>query len=135
METRVHEASESIRRRRECSSCHKRFTTFERIEFDLPKIIKRDGAREDYSRSKLLASFILALRKRPIANTLVEEAVDRIERKLFQAAGREIAAAALGQLVIEELRTLDKVAYVRFASVYRDFKDLGDFTQVIKEIN
>lgn len=135
VETRDHDAGDAIRRRRECAACQKRFTTFERVDLELPKIIKRDGTREDYARSKLKASFALALRKRQISNDSVENAIERIESALFQLGEREVASGHIGQLVMRELAVLDKVAYVRYASVYRNFTDPTDFAQAVREIN
>lgn len=135
IETRAHEVGEAIRRRRQCVQCKKRFTTYERSEQDWPKIVKKDGSREDYAHSKLLASFTIALRKRPVPNLLVESAIDRIESHILQCNDREIASHLIGQMVMTELSKLDKVAYVRFASVYRNFTDLGDFAQAISEVD
>lgn len=123
-----------IRRRRRCLGCDKRFTTYERVELALPTLIKRGGHRAEYDRNKLRASMLLALRKRPVPREAVETAISRIEDRLLAAAQREVKSEKLGELVMRELKRLDKVAYVRFASVYRSFEDIDEFAAVVREV-
>lgn len=134
-DTRVNDDGDTIRRRRRCLSCDKRFTTYERPEISLPQVVKKNGARVDYSRQKLAASFWLALRKRPVAAATVDEAIGRIEEKLLSLGERELASHKIGEMVMGELKKLDKVAYIRFASVYRDFADVDDFSALIREVS
>lgn len=133
VETRDSDEGDTIRRRRRCNACDKRFTTYERAEIELPAIVKRSGRRTDYERAKLKGSLMLALRKRPISAETVEVTVDNIEAKLRQSGDREVSSTQLGEWVMQELRKLDKVAYVRFASVYRSFDDVSEFVTAIKE--
>ena len=134
VETRISEDGDSIRRRRQCASCEKRFTTYERPDVTYPAIVKKDGRRIEYERSKLLASMNLALRKRPVSTEQVDSAIERIEEKLLALGMRELPSARLGELVMRELKKLDKVAYVRFASVYRSFEDIDDFKNLVDEV-
>lgn len=134
VETRVSEEGNFIRRRRQCGACEKRFTTYEKPEVSFPAIVKKDGRRIDYDRSKLLGSMRLALRKRPVSTEQVDSAVERIEEKLLALPSREVASTRLGELVMRELKKLDKVAYVRFASVYRSFEDIDDFKTLVDEV-
>lgn len=134
METRISEDGVSIRRRRQCGSCEKRFTTYERPDVSFPAIVKKDGRRIEYERSKLLASMKLALRKRPVSTGQVDGAVEHIEEKLLSMGLRELPSARLGELVMGELKKLDKVAYVRFASVYRSFEDIDEFKTLVDEV-
>ena len=134
IDTRVSDEGDSVRRRRRCVHCDKRFTTYERIELSLPAVVKKNGSRTDYDRRKLRASMMLALRKRPVPAEAVDAAIGRIEEKLLSLAVREVPSQQVGELVIRELRKLDKVAYVRFASVYRSFKDVDEFAEVIQEV-
>src|SRR3974390_3146810 len=115
VETRGSEDGEFIRRRRQCSGCEKRFTTYERPDVTFPAVVKKDGRRIDYDRDKLRASMNLALRKRPVSTEQIDSAVERIEEKLLSMGVRELPSARIGELVMRELRKLDKVAYVRFA--------------------
>jgi transcriptional repressor NrdR len=133
VETRDSDEGDSIRRRRRCGACDKRFTTYERAEIELPAIVKRDGRRTEYERAKLKGSMALALRKRPVGAEALETAIEHIEAKLRQLGEKEIDSTQLGELVMKELRKLDKVAYVRFASVYRSFDDVSEFVAAIKE--
>jgi transcriptional repressor NrdR len=135
METRVSEDGSSIRRRRRCERCDKRFTTYERAELALPAVVKHDGSREDFDRRKVLASMQLALRKRPVSQDLVEEAVERIQERLMNLGVREVRSEKVGELVMRELKKLDKIAYVRFASVYRNFEDIDEFAEAILEVS
>ena len=134
VETRVSEEGNFIRRRRQCGACEKRFTTYEKPEVSFPTIVKKDGRRIEYDRNKLLASMRLALRKRPVSTEQVDSAVERIEEKLLALPSREVASTRLGELVMRELKKLDKVAYVRFASVYRSFEDIDEFKTLVDEV-
>ena len=134
VETRMAEDGDFIRRRRQCADCEKRFTTYERPDVNFPAVVKKDGRRIEYDRAKLLGSMTLALRKRPVSTEQVDAAVERIEEKLLNLGVREIPSSRIGELVMRELKKLDKVAYVRFASVYRSFEDIDEFKTVIDEI-
>jgi transcriptional repressor NrdR len=134
VDSRVSEEGDAIRRRRRCQSCDKRFTTYERVELALPSVVKRNGSRSDYDPAKLRASLSLALRKRPVSTEDVDAAVARIEEQLLASGLREVASGHNGELVMNELRKLDKVAYVRFASVYKSFEDIGEFVEAIREM-
>ena len=134
VETRVAEDGGFVRRRRQCAACEKRFTTYERPDVTFPAVVKKDGRRIDYERAKLQGSMNLALRKRPVSTEQIDNAVERIEEKLLNLGLREIPSARLGELVMRELRKLDKVAYVRFASVYRSFEDIDEFKTLVDEV-
>ena len=134
VETRMAEDGDFIRRRRQCVGCEKRFTTYERPDVNFPAVVKKDGRRIDYDRAKLQASMNLALRKRPVSTEQVDGAVERIEEKLLNLGVREIPSARIGELVMRELKKLDKVAYVRFASVYRSFEDIDEFKTLVDEV-
>ena len=134
IETRVSEDADFIRRRRQCGACEKRFTTYERPDVNFPSIVKKDGRRTDYQRSKIYGSMTLALRKRPVSTTQVDTAVEQIEEKLLNLGLREVASSRLGELVMLELKKLDKVAYIRFASVYRSFEDIDEFKTLVDEV-
>lgn len=128
------EAGDSVRRRRECLSCSFRFTTFERIEFRLPMVLKKDGRRQPFSREKLLAGLGLASRKRPIGEEQLEDVVLHVERQLSRRADREVTTGEIGQIALEELRKLDHVAYLRFASVYHAVRTPEDFLEVLRPL-
>ena len=134
LETRVSEEGDAIRRRRRCGKCDKRFTTFERVELSMPIIVKKNGMRTEYAASKLRGSLMLALRKRPVAAESIDMAVSSIEEKLLTSGLREVDSGFVGELVMQELKRLDKVAYVRFASVYKNFEDLNEFQEAIAEV-
>lgn len=134
VETRVAEDGSFIRRRRRCAACDKRFTTYEHPEVSFPTIVKKDGRRIDYDNGKLIASMRLALRKRPVSTEQLDAAVERIEEKLLNQGVREVLSNQIGSLVMRELKKLDKVAYVRFASVYRSFEDIDDFKTLVDEV-
>ncbi len=134
VETRESEDGAFIRRRRRCASCDKRFTTYERPEVNFPAVVKKDGRRIDYERDKLRASMNLALRKRPVSTEQIDAAIERIEEKLLSLGLREVLSTRIGELVMRELKKLDKVAYVRFASVYRSFEDVDDFRTLVDEV-
>ncbi|QNN55875.1 transcriptional repressor NrdR [Diaphorobacter ruginosibacter] len=133
-ETRVSEDGDFIRRRRRCGACDKRFTTYERPEVNFPAIVKKDGRRVEFDHQKLHGSFKLALRKRPVSVEQIDAAIERIEEKLLNLGQREVLSARLGELVMRELKKLDKVAYIRFASVYRSFEDIDDFRALVDEV-
>ncbi|RQV20331.1 transcriptional repressor NrdR [Burkholderia cenocepacia] len=133
VDSRVSEDGAAIRRRRRCSACDKRFTTYERVELSLPFVVKKDGSRTEFDRRKIVASMQLALRKRPVAADAIDAAVARIEYQLLATGEREVRSEKLGELVMNELRGLDTIAYVRFASVYRRFEDVSEFADVIEE--
>ena len=133
VDTRLNDEEDTVRRRRRCPACDKRFTTYERVELQMPAVVKKNGSRTEFSRDKLKASFMLALRKRPVMTENIDAAMDRVVDKLVTLGEREIASDRIGDLVMRELRKLDMVAYVRFASVYRNFTDLDEFSDVIRE--
>ncbi len=134
IDSRLGRDGDVIRRRRECARCERRFTTYERVEEILPLVVKKDGRRETYDRLKVIAGLKKACEKRPISITTIEEAADRIEQFLQSRGEKEIASAVIGEEVMRQLYDLDKVAYVRFASVYRSFQDLDAFMQELKEL-
>jgi transcriptional repressor NrdR len=134
VETRESDEGEVVRRRRRCLNCDRRFTTYERPEVAMPTVVKRDGGRVDFDSAKLRASMLLALRKRPVSVEQVDAALERIQEKLLSGTLREVPTTRLGELVMRELKRIDKVAYVRFASVYRSFEDVDEFRQLIKDI-
>ncbi len=134
VETRISEEGDFVRRRRRCGACDKRFTTYERPEVTFPVVVKKDGRRIEYDPSKLRGSLTLALRKRPVSTEQVDAAVERIEEKLLNQGAREVASHRIGELVMRELKKLDKVAYVRFASVYRSFEDIDEFRALVDEV-
>lgn len=134
VETRESDEGDVVRRRRRCQSCDKRFTTYERAEIALPAVVKKDGTRADFESAKLRASMQLALRKRPVSIEQLDAALARIEEKLLSSGARELPSTRLGELVMRELKRIDKVAYVRFASVYRSFEDVDEFRQLIRDI-
>ena len=134
VETRVAEDGLFIRRRRQCSHCEKRFTTYERPDVTFPAVVKKDGRRIEFDRSKLVGSMNLALRKRPVSTEQVDAALERIEEKLLNLGVREVPSTRIGELVMRELKRLDKVAYVRFASVYRSFEDIDEFRTLVEEV-
>jgi transcriptional repressor NrdR len=137
-ETQVAETRDSdegfTRRRRRCLKCDRRFTTYERPEVAMPTVVKRDGGRVEFDPAKLRASMMLALRKRPVSIEQVDSALERIQEKLLSGSLREVPTTRLGELVMRELKRIDKVAYVRFASVYRSFEDVDEFRQLIRDI-
>jgi len=134
VDTRSNEDTNVIRRRRRCPKCDKRFTTYERVELRMPRLVKKGGSRTDFDRTKLVGSMTLALRKRPVATEDVDAAVDRIEEKLRALGEREIPTSRVGDLVMRELAKLDKIAYIRFASVYRSFETPDDFRDAVQEV-
>ncbi len=135
IETRESDEGDSVRRRRRCFQCDKRFTTYERVELALPAVVKKNGSRVEFDRRKLRASLSLSLRKRPVSAETVDSAIHRIEEKLLSLGLKEIGSEKVGELVMRELKKLDKIAYVRFASVYRSFEDIDEFADVINEVS
>ena len=134
IDSRLSNQSAVIRRRRECLGCQRRFTTYERVEEILPMVVKKDGRREQFDRAKVLEGLRLACNKRPVSAEQLEELVDGIERKLQETGEKEVNSSVIGEAVMRDLHKLDEVAYVRFASVYRSFKDLGEFMSELKEL-
>ncbi len=134
IDSRVSEDGESIRRRRRCAACSKRFTTYETAELRMPQVVKQNGTREEFERDKVRVSFMRALHKRPVPTERVEEAIDRILQKVLGLGERELSSRQIGEMVMEELYRLDKVAYIRFASVYRSFEDVNDFRDAIRDL-
>ena len=132
VDSRTPESGLVIRRRRQCQSCGKRFTTFERISLAMPWIVKKGGGRAEYSREKLRSSMALALRKRPVSSERIDTAVDAIERKMSGTGEREIRSSRVGELVLEELRGIDIIAWIRFASVYLNISDPKAFAEMIE---
>jgi transcriptional repressor NrdR len=134
VETRETEDGMSIRRRRRCASCDKRFTTYETAEVRIPAVVKSSGERQEFSRDKLREGFRKALHKRPVSTELTDEAMERVVQKLLALGEKEVPARLIGDLVMKELKRLDKVAYIRFASVYRAFQDVDDFRDAIRDV-
>ena len=134
IDSRLVAEGHQVRRRRECVECHERFTTFESAELVMPRVIKSNGSREPFIEDKLRGGIQRALEKRPVGMEAVEEAINRIESKLRATGEREVDAKLIGNLVMEELKGLDKVAYIRFASVYRSFEDIREFGEEIARL-
>jgi transcriptional repressor NrdR len=134
IDSRLANEGYQVRRRRECLTCAERFTTYETAELVLPRIVKRDGSRAPFEEEKLRTGMLRALEKRPVSTERIEAAVNRIKQRLRATGEREVAAAHLGDWVMEELRELDQVAYVRFASVYRSFQDVNAFREEIERL-
>ncbi len=134
VDSRVGKEGDVIRRRRECLSCRVRFTTYERIEEELPLVVKRDGRREAFDRQKILTGILKACEKRPVAYAAIERVVDSLEGEFQGSGDKEISSVQIGERVMAELLKLDDVAYVRFASVYRQFKDISQFVEEIKSL-
>lgn len=134
LDSRMSKEMDTIRRRRECLKCSKRFTTAERLEEGLLLVIKKDGRREVFERSKILNGLKKACEKRPISITTLEKIVSRIEYNLFEKSEREVKGSEIGEMVMDELKKLDEVAYVRFASVYRQFRDINEFMEELRDL-
>jgi transcriptional repressor NrdR len=134
VDSRVNEEGTSVRRRRRCPQCSKRFTTYETVELRMPQIVKQDGSRTEFSRDKLEIGFTRALHKRRVSTDKVDAAIDRIVQNLLSLGVREVPSRQIGDLVMDELYKLDHVAYIRFASVYRSFQGVDDFRNVIQEV-
>lgn len=134
IDSRLSQDGNATRRRRECLSCTKRFTTYERVEETLPLVVKKDGTREAFDRSKILDGLKKACEKRPVSMEDMEKAIDRLEARFMESGEREVQSSVVGGAVMEELRGLDEVAYVRFASVYREFRDVNEFMKELREL-
>lgn len=134
IDSRLASEGHAVRRRRECLECAERFTTFENAELTLPSIVKSDGRRESFDENKLRAGMLRALEKRPVATERIEESMTRLKHRLRASGERELSSRILGEWVMEELRALDEVAYVRFASVYRSFQDVNAFREEIERL-
>jgi transcriptional repressor NrdR len=134
IDSRDSDAGDSIRRRRRCLACKKRFTTYETVELRLPQVVKTNGTRSDFSAEKIRNGFARALHKRPVPTEYVDAAVERIVAQVLAQGEREIPSRQIGEMVMQELHKLDKVGYIRFASVYRSFQDVSDFRDAIKEV-
>lgn len=134
IDSRVSDDGESIRRRRRCASCSKRFTTYETIELRMPQVVKQDGSRSEFDLEKLRTGFMRALHKRPVPTQQVDDAIATITQDVLAMGDREIASRRLGEMVMRELKRLDQVAYIRFASVYKAFQGIDDFQDAIKEV-
>lgn len=132
IDSRMSKEGDVIRRRRECLQCEKRFTSYEKVDEILPVIVKKDGRREPYDRHKILTGLQKACEKRPIAINTLEDVVDRIEKDILAIGSKEIKSSIIGEKIMENLKSLDKIAYVRFASVYREFKDINEFMDEVK---
>lgn len=134
VDSRTAKEGEVIRRRRECLGCKRRFTTYERIEEILPMVVKKDGRREPFDRNKILAGLTKACEKRPISTATIDAVTDRIEKRIQEMGETEIPSRTIGEELMKELHQLDQVAYVRFASVYREFKDIDQFMDELKTL-
>lgn len=134
IDSRLSQDGCTTRRRRECLKCEKRFTTYERVEETLPLVVKKDGAREPFDRAKVLGGIMKACEKRPVSIEDMERAVGRLEMRLLEGADKEVASSSVGEAVMDEIKKLDEVAYVRFASVYREFRDINEFMSELKDI-
>ena len=132
IDSRVSEPGDSIRRRRRCAACQKRFTTYETVELRLPQVVKSNGTRADFDAGRIRIGFARALHKRPVPTEYVDAAIDRIVQQVLALGEREIPSRQIGEMVMQELYKLDKVAYIRFASVYRDFKDVREFKEELE---
>ena len=134
IDTRANLEANTTRRRRKCTGCEKRFTTYERVDLKMPRLVKKDGSRTDFDRDKLIGSMMLALRKRPVATDEIEGAVDRVSERLRSLGEREVPTTRVGDFVMRELAKLDTIAYIRFASVYRQFETPDDFREAVQEV-
>ncbi|MET0515536.1 MAG: transcriptional regulator NrdR [Nitrospiraceae bacterium] len=134
VDSRMAKEGEVIRRRRECLSCKRRYTTYERVEETMPAVVKKDGRREPFDRTKIVFGLKKACEKRPISTATIEAVTDRIEKRIQELGETEVGSTMVGEEVMKELSQLDQVAYVRFASVYREFKDIDQFMDEIKTL-
>ena len=134
IDSRVSEPGDSIRRRRRCLACQKRFTTYETVELRLPQVVKTNGNRSDFDVARVRVGFARALHKRPVPTEYVDAAIDRIVGQVLALGEREVPSRQIGEMVMQELYKLDKVAYIRFASVYRSFQDVSDFRDALREV-
>ena len=131
IDSRLSDDGDSVRRRRECQTCDKRFTTYERVELSMPLVVKSNGYRISYDRNKIRTGFMRALHKRPVPAGQVEEAINRVEQRILALGEREVKSRVVGEMVMRELKKMDDVAYIRFASVYEDFQRIDDFREAI----
>ena len=134
VDSREAQDGQATRRRRECLGCERRFTTYERVEESLPALVKKDGRREAFDRRKVVEGLRRACQKRPVSQERIEEMATQVERRLQESGEKEVPSSAVGELVMDLLRAEDPVAYVRFASVYRDFRDVGEFTAAVEDL-
>jgi transcriptional repressor NrdR len=134
IDSRLSQDGSTTRRRRECLNCSKRYTTYERVEETLPLVIKKDGSREPFDRTKILSGILKACEKRPVSMEAIEKTVEKLEMKFLDAGEKEVPSTVIGESVMEEIKGLDEVAYVRFASVYRDFRDINEFMTELKDL-
>ena len=134
IDSRLTKDGDVIRRRRECFACKRRFTTYERVEEMLPMVVKKDGRREMFDRQKIVSGLKKACEKRPVSVTTIEQTADRIEQSLQERGEKEVPSSVIGEGIMRELHKLDKVAYVRFASVYRSFKDVSEFMSELQDL-
>jgi transcriptional repressor NrdR len=134
IDSRLTKDGSVIRRRRECDKCRRRFTTYERVEEVLPVVVKKDNRREFYDRMKIIAGLKKACEKRPVSATEIEQAADRVERHVQERGEKEVHSSVIGEALMRELHRLDQVAYVRFASVYRSFQDVGEFMRELQDL-
>jgi len=134
VDSRLSEDGASVRRRRECRKCAKRFTTYERVELSMPVVVKTNGHRVPFDREKIRTGFMRALHKRPVPTQYVDDAIDRIEQRLMAIGEKEVGSRIIGEMVMRELKKMDEVAYIRFASVYEDFQRVDDFREKIREV-
>lgn len=134
IDSRLVSDGHQVRRRRECLECHERFTTFESAELVMPRIIKRDGSREPFNEDKLRSGLLRSLEKRPVSTEQTELSIDKLKSQLRATGEREVSSQMLGSIIMEQLKTLDKVAYIRFASVYRSFEDIREFGEEIARL-
>jgi transcriptional repressor NrdR len=134
IDSRLSDDGESVRRRRQCEDCGKRFTTYERTELSMPMVVKSNGNRTSYDREKVRTGFMRALHKRPVPTEYVDQAINRIEQRVLALGEREVPSRVIGEMVMRELKKMDDVAYIRFASVYEDFQRVDDFRDAILEV-
>ena len=134
VDSRLSEDGDSVRRRRQCQECGKRFTTYERVELQMQMIVKQNGNRTAYDREKIRTGFMRALHKRPVPTEYVDGAITRIEQRIMALGEREVASRVIGEMVMRELKKMDDVAYIRFASVYEDFQRVDDFRDAIQQV-
>lgn len=134
IDSRLSEDGDSVRRRRECEACSKRFTTYERVELHMPMVVKTNGHRVPYDREKIRTGFMRALHKRPVPTEYLEAAIMRTEQRIIGLGEREVASRIIGELVMRELKNMDDVAYIRFASVYENFQRVDDFHDAILQV-
>jgi transcriptional repressor NrdR len=134
IDSRLSQDGDVTRRRRECLQCAKRYTTYERVEETAPLVIKKDGSREPFDRTKILSGILKACEKRPVGIEAIEGAVERLERSFLDVGEKEVGSSVIGEAIMEELKKLDEVAYVRFASVYREFRDINEFMSELKDL-